>query len=168
MYLATVSRVERPYPVPHGHHLNSGYLFRADSIEILAGKLAVPVQALHETIAENNRSAEIGLDEAFDKGRDTYQRYMGDHKFLNPCLGPIEKPPYYAVEISTSDLGTFAGLATDAETRVIQNDGAPVPGLYAVGNDAASIFGGAYPGAGATLGPALTFGDICALTLVGK
>jgi succinate dehydrogenase/fumarate reductase flavoprotein subunit len=53
-----------------------------------------------------------------------------------------------------------AGIATDAEARVLTADGAPIPGLYACGKDMASIMEGAYPGPGITLGPALVFGWI--------
>ena len=49
--------------------------------------------------------------------------------------------------------------------KTVSSDGTPVPGLFAVGNDAASIMGGNYPGAGITLGPALTFGYVCGMHL---
>ena len=69
--------------------------------------------------------------------------------------------PFYAVKIIPGDIATYHGLVTDELTRVLDADRKPIPGLFAVGNDAASIFGGSYPGAGATLGPAMTFGYIC-------
>ena len=92
---------------------------------------------------------------------------MGDalHR-PNPCLAPLATPPYYAVKLVIGDLGTFAGLATDRHARVLGEDRRPIPGLYAVGNDAQSIMGGNYPGAGITLGPALTFGYIAGMHLV--
>ena len=62
-----------------------------------------------------------------------------------------------------SELGTFAGINTNANAQVIDSAGQPIGGLYAVGNDAASVFGGTYPAAGGTLGPAMTFGYIAAL-----
>jgi succinate dehydrogenase/fumarate reductase flavoprotein subunit len=65
------------------------------------------------------------------------------------------------------DLGSFAGLVTDEKTRVLDSSGLPIKGLYAVGNDAASVMGGNYPGAGITLGPALTFGYIAGRQLAG-
>jgi predicted oxidoreductase len=60
------------------------------------------------------------------------------------------------------DIGTFAGLRTDPQARVLDSDGAVIQGLYAVGNDMASVMRGTYPGAGITIGPALTFGYIAA------
>ena len=59
-----------------------------------------------------------------------------------------------------ADHRTFAGLKTNANSEVLNDQGQPIGGLYAAGNDAASIMGGNYPGGGITLGPALTFGYI--------
>ena len=75
-------------------------------------------------------------------------------------MAPIETPPYYAVQVRPADLGMAAGLATDARARVLDADGAPIPGLWACGNDMQSVMNGAYPGPGITLGPALVFGWI--------
>jgi predicted oxidoreductase len=71
------------------------------------------------------------------------------------------------VRLYVGDLGTFAGLKTDANARVLDGAGRPIGGLYAVGNDAASIMGGNYPGGGITLGPAITFGYIAARHMSG-
>jgi predicted oxidoreductase len=86
----------------------------------------------------------------------------------NPCIGEISVAPFYAVKIIPGDIATYHGLVTDARTRVLDVERKPIPGLFAVGNDAASIFGGSYPGAGATLGPAMTFGYICGKTLAER
>jgi predicted oxidoreductase len=75
-------------------------------------------------------------------------------------MSPIQQGPFYAIKIVVGEIGTFAGLATDASCQVMTKDKRPVKGLYAVGNDAASIMGGNYPGAGITLGPAVTFGYV--------
>ncbi len=85
----------------------------------------------------------------------------------NPCVAPLDRGPWYAIEIVLGDLGTFAGLRTDAKTRVLDAAGEPISGLHAVGNDAASVMGGAYPGGGITLGPALTFGYIAGTFIAG-
>jgi len=71
------------------------------------------------------------------------------------------------VKVVPGDLGTFAGLRTDADARVIDESGNAIPGLYAAGNDMASIMGGNYPGGGITLGPAMTFGFIAGKHLAG-
>ena len=79
----------------------------------------------------------------------------------NPCIDEINAAPFYAVKIIPGDIATYHGLITDECTRVLDTGRKPIPGLFAVGNDAASIFGGSSPGAGATLGPAMTFGYVC-------
>ena len=78
----------------------------------------------------------------------------------NPCVAPVARGPFYAVKLVMGDLGTFDGLKTTVEGQVLDAGERPIPGLYAVGNDRASIMGGNYPGAGITLGPIMTFGFI--------
>jgi predicted oxidoreductase len=80
-------------------------------------------------------------------------------------MAPIASGPFYAVKLVVGEIGTFAGLATDDQTRVLSKQGQPIRGLYVVGNDAASVMGGNYPGAGITLGPALTFGYVAGMAL---
>ena len=65
------------------------------------------------------------------------------------------------------DLGTFDGITTNVSGEVLDAKGAPIAGLYAVGNDRASVMGGNYPGAGITLGPIMTFGYITGRHLAG-
>src|SRR6185312_7904601 len=102
-----------------------------------------------------------GGDPEFSRGGTPYERAGGDPANTpNPCVAPLEKGPFYAVKIVPGSLGTFAGLRTDATARVLGGDGAPIPGLYAVGTDMASIMGGFYPAGGINLGPAMTFGYI--------
>lgn len=60
------------------------------------------------------------------------------------------------------DLGTFDGISTSVVGEVLRRDGSPIAGLYAAGNDRASIMGGNYPGAGITHGPNMTFGYVTA------
>ena len=78
----------------------------------------------------------------------------------NPNLGSVEKPPFYAIKIYPGDIGTKGGLLTDEKTRVLKEDGSIIKGLCAAGNCSASVMGRTYPGAGSTLGPAITFGFI--------
>ncbi len=86
---------------------------------------------------------------------------MGDPEHRpNPCVGPLDQPPFYAVRLHAGDLGTFAGLATDGTARMLRQDGSVIDGLYAVGLDMASPFSGTYPGAGISVGSAITFGWI--------
>lgn len=160
--------IAKPFPVPRWHHLRSGYLLRGKTLAELACKAGLDADALEQTISAYNMEARRGADPIFGRGSTAYNRYLGDaeHK-PNPNVAPMEQAPFYAVRVGMGDLGTFAGLKTDAKARVLDSKGAPVPGLYAVGNDAASIMGGAYPGGGITLGPAMTFGFIAGRHLAG-
>jgi succinate dehydrogenase/fumarate reductase flavoprotein subunit len=155
-----------PFPLPIGKHLRSGYLKRGRSIEELANVIGVPQDALREEIETFNLDAISGVDTKFGKGSTAYNRYQGDSLVTpNPCMAPIKNGPFYAIKLVVGEIGTFAGLATDANCQVLTKDKQTIKGLYAVGNDAASIMGGNYPGAGITLGPALTFGYVVGQTL---
>ncbi|PWR19390.1 FAD-dependent oxidoreductase [Zavarzinia aquatilis] len=143
-------------------------IYRAGSIAELAGKIGVPAPALAESVARMNGFARTGKDTDFGRGDNVYDRYFGD-RFVkpNPCLGPIEKAPFYAVRVDLGDIGTKGGLKTDARARVLDEAGEPIAGLYAIGNCSASVMAAAYPGAGATLGPAMTFGFIAVNDIAG-
>jgi succinate dehydrogenase/fumarate reductase flavoprotein subunit len=155
-----------PFPLPIGRHLKTGYLKRANSLAELAQVIGVPPAALQEEVEAFNRDAATGVDTKFGKGSTAYNRYQGDSLVKpNPCMAPVKSGPFYAIKIVVGEIGTFAGLATDASCRVLTQDKQVVRGLYAIGNDAASIMGGNYPGAGITLGPALTFGYVAGKAL---
>ena len=121
---------------------------------------------MRDSVARNNRSAETGIDEDFGKGSTDFDRHNGDpgHK-PNPCVGPIGSAPYYAMAVYPSTLGSSVGLKTDADGRVLSASGAPIPGLYACGNDMASIMRGHYPGPGITLGPGMVFAYRAAMAI---
>lgn len=151
----------RPFPIPKGRYLRNGYLTRADTPEDLARKLQIDAAALAETIRSFSQHAREGRDPEFHRGQSAYDRYQGDENHTpNPALGPLDQGPYYAVRIYPGEIGTYKGLKTDVNSRVLDQDNQPIAGLYAAGNDQSNVFGGAYPGAGATLGPAVTFGWI--------
>lgn len=134
------------------------YIFRAPTIEALAAKIHVPVDALRSTIGNMNVYAQTGVDPQFGRGGNDYDRMFGDPAVSpNPCLGAIDTPPYYAVPINLGDLGTKGGLKADARARAIDTNGQPIPKLYVAGNNSGSPFGNRYPGAGGTIGPAMTF-----------
>lgn len=150
-----------PFPMPLGYHLKTGYLMRGETLESLAAKAGIDSMAFVETVKQFNATAPQGHDAAFGKGSKAYNRYQGDALHgPNPCVAPIENGPFYAIKMVVGDLGTYAGIVTDENGRALDAEGRVIPGLYAAGNDMASIMGGNYPGAGITLGPALTFGYI--------
>jgi succinate dehydrogenase/fumarate reductase flavoprotein subunit len=151
----------RPFTLRLGRYVRSGELVEAPGIAALADRIGVEQSALSTTIEKYNAHARTGLDPEFGRGTSIYQRHLGDagHR-PNPCVAPIEQPPFYALRIYPADLGTAIGLETDCDARILRNNGAPIAGLYACGNDMGSIMNGNYPGPGITLGPALTFGYI--------
>lgn len=154
------------FPLPIGRYLRTGYLKRGGTLDELALAIGVPAEALKSEVQTFNRDAASGVDSQFRKGSTAYNRYQGDSMVEpNPCMAPIRRGPFYAIRLVIGEIGTFAGLATDAACRVVSKEGKVIPGLYAVGNDAASVMGGNYPGAGITLGPCLTFGYVAGLQL---
>jgi 3-oxosteroid 1-dehydrogenase len=147
----------------------AGVAHRADTLEDLAGRIGAPAEALRSTVERFNGFAALGRDDDFQRGASAYDRYYGDpRQHPNPCLGALRKPPFYAFSLVPGDLGTKGGLRTDERARVLRADGTPIPGLYAAGNASASVMGRGYAGAGATLGPAMTFGYLAALDLAGS
>lgn len=142
--------------------LNSVY-WKADTLEELARQIDVDPAGLAATVKTVNEYARTGEDKDFGRGGNVFDRYYGDVNVKpNPCLAPLAKGPYYAMRMDAGDIGTKGGLLTDAQARVVRPDGSPIEGLYAIGNTSASVMGIAYPGAGATIGPAMTFGYIAA------
>lgn len=151
----------KPWPNLRIGYRRSGYLLVGRTLEDLARRAGIDSAGLVRTVEEFNRNARRGDDPEFGRGSTLFNRFKGDasHK-PNPSLGALDRAPFYATKIRLGDIGSFAGLATDDRARVVDRGGAPVEGLYAVGTAAASVFGGAYPGHGANLGPGLTFGFI--------
>jgi hypothetical protein len=144
--------------------IERGYLRVADSLEGLARKIGVDAAGLAGTVKAHNEYARTGVDGEFGKGSNSYDRATGDPEHSpNPCLGPIERPPFCAVSVVPTPLGTSLGLRTDVHGQVLDGSGRPMAGLYACGNDQHSILGGEYPGAGAQIGLAMTFGYLAAM-----
>ncbi|MFG1363869.1 FAD-dependent oxidoreductase [Xanthobacter versatilis] len=138
--------------------LDDGYLVEAPTIAALAAKLNMDAAVLEETVGAMNTYAKTGVDTQFGRGTTAYHRINGDAAHgPNPTLGPIDTAPFYAVRLYPGDIGAATGLVIDEWARVLKEDGSPVPGLYACGNEAQSIMGGTYPGPGITIGPAITF-----------
>jgi len=161
--------IAKPFPLPLAPYLRSGYLKRGATIEELARACGIAPAALAETVKTFNAHALQGEDPLFGRGSTPYNRKMGDptHDGPNPCLAPIAHGPFYAVKVQPGSFGTFAGLKTNASAQVLGRDDAPVPGLYAVGTDMASVMGGHYPSGGINLGPAMTFGYIAGCHAAG-
>jgi 3-oxosteroid 1-dehydrogenase len=149
--------------------LKSGYFRSAATVPELAARCGLDPEALTATVERFNRFAAIGIDEDFHKGESPYDRYYGDPTVRpNPCLGAVAKAPFYAVQIYPGDGGTAGGIVTDAQARVLDEGGSPIEGLYGCGNTTASVVAHTYPGPGATIGPAMTWGFVAGRTLAGR
>ncbi len=148
--------------------LADGWIKQADTIEDLARLTDLDPQALDGTVRSFNAEAAAGTDRDFGRGVSAYNRHMGDPgQKPNPSLGLVAKAPFYAVAIYPGDVGTMGGVICDEHARVLDHDNRPIPGLYAAGNMAASVFGRTYPGAGASIANTTVFGYIAARHMAG-
>jgi succinate dehydrogenase/fumarate reductase flavoprotein subunit len=139
----------------------ASWIERSATLTGLGEKLGLPPGALEATVARWNKHAAEGLDPDFGRGDSAYDGWSGDQRFHpdpSSTLGPIERGPFYAVEIIASCLGTNGGPRTTIDGEVLDTDDAIIPGLFAAGNAMASPTGMVYGGAGGTLGPAMVFG----------
>lgn len=160
-------------PVPTGRRipkawLESGVVHTAPTLEELAGKIGVPPAELRRTADRFNSLARGGHDDDFNRGDSVYDNYYGDPTLPNPNLYPLTRPPYVAFQVILGDLGTSGGLRTDEYARVLRSDDSVIEGLYATGNTSAAVMGRSYAGAGATIGPAMTFGYIAAQHIANR
>jgi succinate dehydrogenase/fumarate reductase flavoprotein subunit len=153
----------RPFPYPVRPWVRNGYLAEAPTIGALAEKIGISPKVLEQTVSRFNEHASNGEDPDFARGADVHSRFRGDQENKpNPSLGPILKPPFYAMTMLPGDLSSVAGLNTDERARVLTKAGEVIPGFYALGLDMNSMTKGFYPGGGSSLGPGLTFGYIAA------
>jgi succinate dehydrogenase/fumarate reductase flavoprotein subunit len=158
----------RPGRVPRAFE-DSGYLMRARSPEELAARLGLDSATLARTLARYNANAARGEDPDFGRGTSTFNRFNGDADHApNPCLRALDTSDLCAVSLHVADLATSVGLATDEDARVLDDAGRPIEGLFACGNDMASMMRGSYPGPGTTLGPGMVFALRAATRLVAS
>lgn len=153
--------------VPERLRPGHGWLHKAESLETLAAQIGVPATDFTATVRRFNDFARRGTDPDFHRGETLNDLHYTDPRVKpNPSLGPLDKAPYYAVQVVPGDLGTKSGLRTDTCGRVLAADGAPIAGLYAAGNTTVSVMGPSYPGAGGTLAPAMTFAFLAVEAMV--
>ena len=144
-------------------YIDDGYLVASETLRGLAEQIGVDPDRLEQTVARYNGFAQTGVDEDFHKGELLFGQVAGDPEHEpNPNIGPVQKPPYYAMAVYPTPLATAFGIVTNPSAQVVDADGRPIPGLYAAGNDAASVMASEYPGAGSQVGSGMTFGWLAA------
>lgn len=157
----------KPLPFSNRYYQRCGYLLRGNDAGDLASHCGIDANGLKTTLARFNRFAVRGEDPDFQRGNSAYNKAQGDPlQQPNPSLRAL-RGHLYAVKLVAGSLGTFAGLHTDAEARVLDASNRPIAGLFAVGNDMNSVMAGHYPSGGITLGPGMTFGYLAGLALSG-
>jgi 3-oxosteroid 1-dehydrogenase len=159
------SQVREKYPfasVTPGQDWPNGFGVKADTIAELARQIEVDAAALQDTVTRFNANAEKGVDPDFGRGSQPWSAWMcGDpYQKPNPNLGPLVKPPFYAVALRRMG-GTAiaaAGLLTDQHSRVLGWDDLPINGLYAAGNSVARMETGAVMQSGISNARGMTYG----------
>jgi 3-oxosteroid 1-dehydrogenase len=152
-----------------GNWTGTGYIKQAETIEGLAVLLNIEPATLRATVDRWNGFVDAGEDADFHRGERAYDQFLGDILVdgRDRSLGKIETGPFYAVDCVPGDVSTYGGVVTDVNSRVLKGDGSPIEGLYATGVSTASPMGRVYPGAGASVGPSMTFGWIAAKHAAG-
>jgi 3-oxosteroid 1-dehydrogenase len=151
----------------HRDWFGSDFLTTANTIEELAIQTGIDSEALQSTVERVNNFSATGKDLDFQRGDNERDRFSGDPSLLNPCLGPIDKAPFYAMRIDPGEFATCGGMAINEYGQVLNNDNQAIAGLYATGNCTPALLT-TYPGPGATIGPAMTFGFIAGKHISGS
>lgn len=141
---------------------------RAQSVRELAQKMGIDADGLTRSVARFNAFAAAGTDEDFHRGELRWRlASRSEASRPNGSLGPIDKPPYYGLELHPS-LGTSsAGLQTNEHAQVMHVRRRPIPGLYASGVVAARTELGAGYQAGLNLASAMTFSYLAVKHMAG-
>lgn len=127
----------------------------AGSVGDLAGTLAVPAEALARTVEEFNAACGTGTFKALEvDGLAT--RGIAPPK--SNWARPIDRPPFLAYPMISSNVFTFGGLKVNPEAQVLNSDGEVIRGLYAAG-ETMGIYYRAYAGSTSVL-RGLVFGRI--------
>jgi 3-oxosteroid 1-dehydrogenase len=144
--------------------LERGVLKKGQTLEELARQCDIDPRGLVATVERFNRDARVGIDPDFGRGQSEFNKYNGDPGYkLNPALGPLDRPPFYATQVIPADIGTCGGLVCNERAQVLDQQDQPIPGLYAAGNTTATVMGRHYLGPGASIADSMVFGYLAAL-----
>jgi 3-oxosteroid 1-dehydrogenase len=148
--------------------LERGVLKKGETLEDLARQCGIDPNGLRQTVERFNRNARNGVDPDFGRGQSAFNTHNGDPGYkLNPALGPLDRPPFYATQFVPADIGTCGGLVANEHAQVLDEKDQPIPGLYAAGNTTATVMGRHYLGPGASIADSMVFGHLAALHATG-
>jgi succinate dehydrogenase/fumarate reductase flavoprotein subunit len=137
-----------------------GRIRQAETVAALASAAGLPPSALEQTVERWNAAVRSGTDADF--GRFTPAK-------PDRAAREIARPPYYAMQLFPMTRKSMGGLAIDADTRVVDGNGRPIPGLYAAG-EVTGVAGinGSYGGEGTFLGPSVYLGRLAGQAVAGN
>jgi predicted oxidoreductase len=124
--------------------IDKGWIFQAETIADLAGKIGADAAALETTIRDYNRACADSHDPQFGR--------------TEASLAPLDTPPYYAIELALTLVNTQGGPKHNIDCQVLDYNDKPIPRLYAAG-ELGSFFGFLYQG-GSNYPEAWAFGQI--------
>ncbi len=125
--------------------LEKGWVVTGKTIRELARKIGLSPERLDRTIKTYNRYCAKGRDSEFGRG--------------SRSLVPLDKPPFFAMELWPGGPNTQGGPRKNARAQVLNVNGEPIPGLYSAG-EMGSIFGMLYPGGGSNLAECFAMGRV--------
>ncbi|MDA3638239.1 FAD-binding protein [Mycobacterium xenopi] len=165
-YVAGANPLKRRLPA---ELIERGAVKRGDTLDDLARQIEVPADGLAHTVERFNRFAAKGLDPDFGRGQSAYNDCLGDPGYRpNASIGPLDRAPYYAVQVYPADVGTCGGVVTNEHAQVLDEQDRVIAGLYATGNTTATVMGRTYPGAGASIANSMVFGYVAARHAAGR
>ncbi len=143
--------------------VEAGFIKKGENLSELAAACNIDGANLEATVARFNGFVANNRDEDFGRGSHVYQNWLGDALAeKSTTLGSLSQGPFYAVPVYPGDVSTYGGLVTDSDARVLRDDGSVIEGLYATGVSTASVMGKGCTGAGASIGPSVTWGYVAA------
>jgi 3-oxosteroid 1-dehydrogenase len=155
---------------PPGGDYPDGLVVTAPTLRELATDLGIDAEQLEATVVGFNEHASRGEDPEFGRGTVEFiNRFSGDPKHRpSPVLGPISEPPFHGLRLLL--LGTAigsSGVQIDRDGHVVNQTGARIPGLYAVGSCAATTTFGSGYNSGMALSRGLTLAYLVSEELAG-
>jgi len=154
-YAITDASVRAAVPDLHQYNWTPEAPITAATLEELAAALGVDAAGLRATVDEYNAAATAV---PFDPMRHDGKRAEGIEPPKSNWAQPLTEGPFEAWPVEPRICFTYHGLRVDGETRVLDGDGQPIPGLQAAG-EITGIFHGTYP-AGTSVLRSLTFGRL--------